>query len=188
MLTSSGLADIIAFFVQWVWDTAPNVWPSVIMTNRDQAQMVALMEVYPHSRIFLCTWHVLRVIRSHFVTAEFDVLWEKIKAWVITENLTDFWRLWEEISADQSAPQSIINYLKTEWLPISDMWSRVPRKNRFIFEEGNTNMLCEAYVIHFQSACDNLIDLIKVSSRLEIPLAGWEAQLLSGSFDSHPCL
>ena len=104
MLTSSAMTEIITFFVRRVRDASPSVWPSIIMTDRDQAQIAALETVYPHSRIFLCRWHVLRAIRSHFVTNQFQALWEKIKRWVITDDLAMFFNIWDEISSDPSTP------------------------------------------------------------------------------------
>ena len=129
MLTSSGITEIIKFFVRWIRDASPSVRPRVIMTDRDQAQIAALETVYPQSRIFLCTWHVLRAIRGHFVTTQFQALWEKIKAWVITEDIATFFNIWDEISSDPSVPQSVIKYLATEWLPVFHMWSRISRKH-----------------------------------------------------------
>ncbi len=151
MLTSSAMTDVITFFVKWVRDASPSVRPGVIMTDRDQAQIAALEFVYPHSRIFLCTWHVLRAIRSHFVTSQFEALWEKIKAWVITDDLAVFLNIWDKISSDPLVPKSVVEYLATEWLRVLHMWSRTARRNRSIFEEGNTNMLIEAYVIIFST-------------------------------------
>ena len=150
MLTSDATTATIAFFVQWVRNRSPEVRPAIIMTDCDKAQIAALDLVYRHSRIFLCTWHVLRAMRSHFVTEEFKPLWEKIKAWVTMDDLSKFYNLWDEITQDQSTPKSVIKYL-TEWVQMADMWSRASRKNRYIFEEGDTNMLVEAYVIHFPS-------------------------------------
>jgi len=118
------------------------------MTNRNQAQIAALETVYLHSWIFLCWWHVLRAIRSHFITNQFQVLWEKIKCWVITDDLAMFFNIWDEISSDPSTPQSIVKYLQKEWLLVLHMWSGTERKNRTIFEEGNTNMLIESYVFY----------------------------------------
>jgi len=151
MLTSSGTTNIITFFVKWVRDASPSVRPGVIMTDRDQAQIAALESVYPQSQIFLCTWHVLRAIRSHFVTSQFQALWDKIKAWVNTEDLAKFLKIWDNISSDPSVPQSIVKYLATEWLQVLHMWSKVARKNRSIYEEGNTNMLIESYVLHLRA-------------------------------------
>ena len=145
---SSGTTDVIRFFVKWVRDASPSVRPRVIMTDRDQAQIAALEIVYPQSWIFLCTWHVLRAMQSHFVTNQFQGLWEKIKAWVNEGDLAKFFKIWDEISGDSSVPQSILEYLATEWLPMSHRWSKVSRRNRSIFEEGNTNMLIEAYVLY----------------------------------------
>ena len=45
MLTSNGTTENIAFFVKWVRDANPEVWPAVIMTDCDQAQINALETV-----------------------------------------------------------------------------------------------------------------------------------------------
>ena len=176
MLTSSGTTAIIKFFLTWVRDASPDIRPGVIMTDRDQAQIAALEIVYPQSQVFLCTWHVLRAIRGHFVTTQFEALWEKIKAWVITEDTAMFFNIWDEISSDPSVPESVVKYLQTEWLPVLHMWSRISRKDRSIFEEGNTNMLIEAYV--FDLFCCEIIKLIgsQISPCIEDPSAWREAQ------------
>jgi len=148
MLMSGAMTDIITFFVRWVRDVSPSVQPGIIMTDRDQVQIAALETVYPQSRIYLCTWHMLRAIRTHFVTNQFQALWEKIKCWVITEDLAMFFNIWDKISSDPLAPQSVVKYLQTEWLPVLYMWSGTARRDRSIFEEGNTNMLVEAYVVY----------------------------------------
>ncbi len=147
--------DAVVFFLNWVKQASLDVRLSIIMTDRDQAQIAALQEVYPSSRIFLCTWHVLRAMRRHFVTNVFTSLWEKIQIWVKTGDSDKFSRIWQEISTDQAVPQSLVEYLKNEWMAITDLWSRVSRQNRHIFEEGDTNMLIEAYV--FSRYCECLI-------------------------------
>jgi len=53
------MTNTIAFFVSWVRDASPVVWPAVIMTDRDRAQMNALRLVYPDSQMLLYKWHVL---------------------------------------------------------------------------------------------------------------------------------
>ncbi|KAH9054208.1 hypothetical protein EDB87DRAFT_1549809, partial [Lactarius vividus] len=42
-------------------------------------------------------------------------------------------------------PKSVAQYLAWEWIPVKEMWSAMYCQNRTIFEEGNTNMLLEAY-------------------------------------------
>jgi hypothetical protein len=96
MLTSSGDTTTLTFFVNWVKEACP-VRPSVIMTDRDVAQITALQTVHPHSLVYLCMWHVLKAMRSHLVTTKFPALWEKVIAWVKTDNLIDFLNLWDEI-------------------------------------------------------------------------------------------
>jgi hypothetical protein len=91
-------------------------------------------------------WHVLCTMHSHFATSEFPALWEKIKAWVNTNDMAEFYQLWEVISSNPSIPQSVVQYLTVEWLKVPHLWSKVARKGRNIFEEGDTNMLIEVYV------------------------------------------
>jgi len=86
----------------------------------------------------------------HFNTNEFPDLWAKVKAFVSTSESADFARLWVEISNDPSVPKSFVQYMRSEWLPEVKMWLLVMRKNCSIFEEGDTNMLLEAYVFHSQ--------------------------------------
>jgi hypothetical protein len=83
----------------------------------------------------------------HFVTTTFKLLWDKVQIWVKTADPAKFSRIWNEISSDPLVPQSLLDYFKTEWIPVTEMWSRVSRQNRHIFEEGDTNMLIEVYVI-----------------------------------------
>jgi hypothetical protein len=144
MLTSNGTTATISFFLRWVKDASPAVKPAVIMTDCDQAQIAAIQAVYPQSRTFLCMWHVLRAMQSHFSTTQFPALWDNVKAWVRSDDLTEFNRLKDEIFNDPSTPQSFINYLIEKWMKITHLWSRVDRKGRSIFEEGDTNMLIEA--------------------------------------------
>jgi hypothetical protein len=151
MLSSSRTTATVSFFVSWVRDACPEVRPNVIMSDRDLAQIAALQAVYPTSRVFLCKWHVLRAMRKHFSTTEFPELWDIIKKWVNTDDLAEFHRLWEKISTDPSTPKSFQDYLTREWMPQDRvvMWSKTARKNRSIYEEGDTNMLIEAYVNAF---------------------------------------
>jgi MULE transposase domain len=141
---SNGTMETITFFLNWVKDASPAVQLAVIMTDCDQAQIAAIQAVYPQSRTFLCMWHVLRAMRSHFATHEFLALWDKVKAWVKSDDLTEFDNLRDEIFKDPSTPQSFIDYLTDQWIPVTHLWSRVVRKNRSIFEKGDTNMLIEA--------------------------------------------
>jgi MULE transposase domain len=93
MFTPNATTDSIAFFLRWVKEASPEVRPAVIMTDRDQAQIAALQQVYPHSRILLCIWHVLRAMRCHFSIEAFQALWDKLKALVNTRDLAEFHKL-----------------------------------------------------------------------------------------------
>ena len=62
MLMSNGTTENITFFVKWVRDASPDVQPTIIMTDCNQAQIRALEMMHPQSQIFLCHWHVLHAI------------------------------------------------------------------------------------------------------------------------------
>ena len=146
MLSSNGTQAMIKFFIKFVKDQSPDISPSIFMTDRDQAQVNAIRETYPSSRVLYCWWHVLRAIRTHFVITEFKELWLLIQKWVRTTDQYEFESWWEDIQNDNSVPKSVAQYLAREWMPVKEMWSAVYRQNRSIFEEGDTNMLLEAYV------------------------------------------
>ncbi|KAH9000048.1 hypothetical protein EDB92DRAFT_1756184, partial [Lactarius akahatsu] len=42
-------------------------------------------------------------------------------------------------------PKSFVKYLKENWMGIVPLWAGIARKNRTIFQEGDTNMLIEVY-------------------------------------------
>jgi hypothetical protein len=147
MLSSNGTTESITYFLNWVKKESPAVRPAVIMTDRDQAQIKVIERVYPDSQTLLCLWHVLRAFRSHFVTEEFQALWTKVKSWVRTEDSDEFDRIWAEMSTNPTVPRSFVKYLATDWMPKEHMWSLSKRTERSLLEEGNTNMLIEAYVI-----------------------------------------
>ena len=115
----------IAFFVIWVRDASPEVQPCVIITDCDQAQINALKMVYPQSQIFLCHWHVLHVIQSHFVMMAFKDLWQKIKALVQTDNQVIFDNIWQKICTDPLVPPSIVKYLDDMWMKRPHIWFKV---------------------------------------------------------------
>jgi MULE transposase domain len=104
----------IAFFLNWIKAVSPAVWPSIIMMDCDLAQIKALEAVYPDSQIFLCIWHVLHAMRSHFVPEKFQSLWAKVKSLVKTEDSHEFERIWTEVLTNPSVPQSFMEYLNTK--------------------------------------------------------------------------
>ncbi len=144
MLLSSGTEATIYFFLNFVKTRSPEITPAIIMSDRNKAQMNAIKTIYLGSTLLLCWWHVLRTIRMHFRTEEFPELWERVREWVKTPDQSKFNSWWEEMQTDPSVPQSFIDYLKVNWMPIVPLWSGASRKNRTIFQEGDTNMLIES--------------------------------------------
>ena len=144
MLSSSGTQATIAFFLNFVKARSPEIRPAIIMTDCDKAQMNAIMAVYPASQLLLCWWHVLRAMRMHFRTEEFPDLWKRVRAWVKIADKSKFDAWWEEMQANPSVPQSFVDYLKVNWIPIIPLWSGSSRQGQTIFQESDTNMLIES--------------------------------------------
>ena len=144
MPSSSGTEATIQYFLNFVKDRSPGVVPTIIMSDHDKAQMNAVKTVYPDSKLLLCWWHVLRAIRMHFRTEEFLEVWDRIHEWVKTSDQSRFDAIWEWIQTDPSVPQTLIDYLKINWMTIVPLWSGTARKERTIFQAGDTNMLIEA--------------------------------------------
>lgn len=116
----------------------------MIMTDHNKAQMNAILAVYPDSMVILCWWHVLCMIWMHFCTEEFPALWQCIRVWVKTSDQTQFDSVWQEMQTDTSVPQSLVDYLKVNWMGVIPLWSGIHRQNWTIFQESDTNMLLEA--------------------------------------------
>jgi len=149
MLSSNGMHETIHYFLNLIKAQSPEISPSIFMTDRDQAQVIAIRDTYPGCRVFYCWWHVLRAIRTHFVVTEFKDLWELIQKWVRTTNQDEFDQWWEQMRSERLYPKTVIDYIAREWISCKEMWSAVSRQNCTIFEEGDTNMLLEAYVYSF---------------------------------------
>jgi hypothetical protein len=147
MLSSNGTQATIEYFLSLIKAQSPGISPSIFMTDCDQAQVNAIRSVFPQcQRIFYCWWHVLRAIRTHFNTKEFEDLRSLIQDWVRTTDNNQFNAWWAQIRGDTNVPKSVAEYIAREWLPHKEMWSAMSHQNRTIFEEGDTNMLLESYV------------------------------------------
>ena len=148
MLSSNGTQATIEFFLNLVKARSPEISPSIFMMDRDHAQVNAIHSAFPEChRVFYCWWHVLRAIRTHFNTKEFPDLWSLIQDWVCTTDNDQFDTWWIQIRGDKNVPKTVADYIERDWLPHKQMWSAMSRQNHTIFEEGDTNMLLEAYVI-----------------------------------------
>ena len=143
MLSSSGTEATILFFLTFVKTRTPGVVPTIIMSDRDRAQMNTVSTIYLDSKLLLCWWHVLCAIQMHFRMEGFPVVWDRIREWVKTSDQARFDSLWEWFQSDPSVPQTLVDYLKLNWMTIVPLWSGTMRKKRTIFQEGDTNMLIE---------------------------------------------
>ena len=75
-------------------------------------------------------------------------LWDILKGWICIKKEDKFKACWQKIFS--LAPDSVIEYMKTYWLPVKHWWFAMYHKNPTVFEEGDTNMLIETYV----DSCD----------------------------------
>ena len=118
--------------------------PAIIMSDRNKAQMNMVNTVYPDSKLLLCWWHVLCAIWMNFHMEEFPEVWDHICEWVKTLDQSKFDTIWEWLQTDPLVPQSLRDYLKINWMTIVPLWSGTMRKERTIFQEGDTNMVIKA--------------------------------------------
>ncbi len=144
MLSSSGTQATITFFLNFVKAWSLEIHPAIIMMDCNKAQMNAIMAIYPASQLLLCWWHVLCAMWMHFRMEEFPDLWKRIRAWVKIADKSKFDAWWEEMQANPSVPQSFVDYLKVNWIPIIPLWSGSLRQGWTIFQESDTNMLIES--------------------------------------------
>ena len=144
MITASGTEATIPFFLKFVKAWSPEITPAITMNDCDQAQLNAIVAVYPGSTVLLCWWHVLHAMRVHFQTEEFPRLWERVREWVKTPDQSKFESWWDEMQNDPEVPLSFLDYLKINWMPIVPMWSGSAWQHRTIFQESDTNMLIES--------------------------------------------
>jgi hypothetical protein len=144
MICSNATEVTIDYFITRIQALSPNIIPRIWMSDADRAQMNVIRRRYVQSLLFLCWWHVLHAWQQHFSIEQYPELWELLKRWIRITDENEFEVQWVKIRS--VAPPSVIEYLQTNWLVEQHLWSAVSRKNRHVFEEGDTNMLVEAYV------------------------------------------
>ena len=151
MLSSNGTQSTIEYFLNLIKAQSSGILSSIFMTDCNYAQVNTICTAFPECQcIFYCWWHVLWAIWTHFNTKEFPDLWTLIQNWVCITNDNQFNTCWTQIQENTEFSKSIADYITQEWLSHKEMWSTVSCQNCSIFEEGDTNMLLEAYVImHF---------------------------------------
>jgi hypothetical protein len=142
MISSNAQEETMTYFLRTIQANNPGIVPRQWMSDKDRGQLNSVQRVYPDSRLFLCWWHVLHAWQQHFVTQHHQDLWKLLKEWIRITNQDEFDRHWVKIC--EIAPPSVVQYLQKEWLNETAMWSAVARKDRTIFELGDTNMLVEA--------------------------------------------
>ena len=92
---------------------------------------------------------------------------------------------WTQIQGDTKVPKSVAEYIARDWLPHKEMWSAMSRQNRTIFEEGDTNMLLESYVISNFKVYSLFLIQLQVSPCAEEHMARREKKLARGSSNPH---
>ena len=82
--------------------------------------------------------------------------------------------MWEWIQTDPLVPKSFVDYLQNNWMGIVPLWSAIYRKSCSIFQEGDTNMLIEAYVILSHQGINGIAQIysyLKVSPCPQVDVA-----------------
>ncbi|KAJ7767491.1 hypothetical protein DFH07DRAFT_736904, partial [Mycena maculata] len=145
MICSNGTGKTIDYFLVHIRLQNPDTDPRRFMSDRDPAQMGKIIVRYPISQLLLCWWHAPHAWQKHIVIAHYPELWEKLKKWYRLTDETEFQSCWEEIK--ELSPPSVIDYFEKYWLGDKwvPLWSGVYCQDRTVYEEGDTNMLVEAW-------------------------------------------
>ncbi|KZP22578.1 hypothetical protein FIBSPDRAFT_657372, partial [Athelia psychrophila] len=147
MISTSATEVTIDYFLQTFKDANPGINPSRFMTDFDWAQINSIRRQYPNAQIYICWWHVLHAWQQRFTTQHHPELWGLLKGWIRLTTDEEFSDCWAKIQA--LAPKSFLKYIEVYWLPWRAMWSAIARVGRSIFEQSDTNMLVEAYVVPY---------------------------------------
>lgn len=144
MLASYGTEETIAYFLFLLRMANPLTIPWRWMSDRDLAQINAIVLRYPESLVWLCWWHVLHAWQQHFVISQHELLWTKLKGLVRIEEYEQFMAAIDEIRS--LAPEHFWDYFAKNWLTekFVPMWSAIYRCARGIHLLSDTNMLLEA--------------------------------------------
>nr|GAT55236.1 predicted protein [Mycena chlorophos] len=99
MLSSKADEATVRCFLLRVQAWSPEVVPRVWMSDKDKAQINAVLSVYATAWLLLCRWHVIRAWRQHFVIDVFPELWELVHKLAYAETKAEFDSLWTRILA-----------------------------------------------------------------------------------------
>jgi hypothetical protein len=160
MLASSGSQATIAYFLRIHRARSPLTIPRNIISDFDWGQINACILEY-QAFIFLCWWHILHSWQQHFHISTHPNLWELLKKWIRITDKAEFDATWVKIQ--EIAPSSFVNYLTQYWMPerVVHMWSAVYRTARSIFEDCDTNMPIEAYVLEIYTTSVIFINMFR---------------------------
>lgn len=148
MISSNATEETVNFFLSTVCTRSPDINPRNFMSDFNWPQLNSIKRNFPHTRIYLCWWHVLHAWQQHFHPTHYPELWTLLKGWVRMSDSSRFDETWQNIKNGSSdfVPCSFIDYLGTYWMKsdVVQWWSNVYRQGRTIFENPDTNMLLEA--------------------------------------------
>lgn len=165
MISSNATEATINFFLMMIWAQNPRVIPKWFMLDFDRGQLNAIRHWYPESWLLLCWWHVAHAWQQHFVISLYPELWEKLKSWYHITDEAEFQKCWAYIQ--ELVPKSFIEYIKTYWLPVKKLWSAIHCKNHTVFEQSDTNMLVEAWVIFISLFASEAYEKSQMASIIE---------------------
>lgn len=84
------------------------------MSDKDMAQLNAIIAVYTAVLVLLCWWHVLHAWQQHFNPKDFPELWDLLKKWIRMTDKEEFLAAREKIRT--LAPNSFDDYLEKNWM------------------------------------------------------------------------
>jgi MULE transposase domain len=113
MFASNGEEAVYHFFFSTFLANNP-VLPSVILTDKDVAQINALRKVFPSSRILLCWWHVLHDWYGRLAVHQHPEAWEKLIRLPRQNTHEEHESLWHHLQT--ILPADFIAYMQENWM------------------------------------------------------------------------
>jgi hypothetical protein len=113
MFTSNAEEVTYRFFFSTFLSWNP-VQPSVILTDKDTAQINALRTIFPAARILLCWWHVLHDWYGKLDITQFGDAWELLKAFPRQTSHDTHEALWAKLKP--LLPTHFLDYMEENWM------------------------------------------------------------------------
>ncbi|XP_072051312.1 uncharacterized protein [Amphiura filiformis] len=158
IITSSEQEDVLVTALRSLRKET-QFYPRAFIVDKDYAEINALAEVYPESKVLMCWFHVLQAVYRWMIRKESGIAGEENKV-IRSEVISMMTKLKNQSKEDnfkEKASQlmdkfkkypKLQRYIEENWISISDMWADYGRP--FYHEDAKTNNLCERFFLRLK--------------------------------------